>query len=288
MSPIRSSLLFLLIFLVNKSSSLSASNYVALNVPSVSSVSASVSSLASSYSAVHQKKVVIVGGGPVGLATALTLSHPPHSCHVTVLERTVGETAVSTYDPSKAYLYNINPRGLTWFDNNITTTPDALQKLEVAGSEAANGVGRLVIVPADPATPIPEPKMVSPAVVGNTNGTAATIAKKRPSYWVPRHCMVGLLQECIHEQEMDRSQLRGLNETIGPVTLLGGKHFASVTVNEAVSDNPNGPRVMVQTTDGSVYPAHLVVAADGLDSAVRKALAAAAPPASTKGGSKSS
>jgi kynurenine 3-monooxygenase len=209
----------------------------------------------------------------VGLATALTLSHPPHSCHVTVLERSTGTTAVSSYDPGKAYLYNINPRGLTWFDNKITTTPDALVKLEKAASAAANGLGSIVIVPADPTQPIPAPKTVS------VSGNIKTFSKKRPSYWIPRHRMIEALQECIHEQEMDRSQLTGLKEggVIGQVTMFSGKQFASVT--------STATGLVVQTTDGSEYSADLVVAADGIDSAVRQALAGKAPATGSATGS---
>jgi kynurenine 3-monooxygenase len=287
-SPVRSSLLFvLLLCLVQKSSSLASTTVpTALAGTSLSSVSAasksqSQSKSQSSKSAVFQKTVVIVGGGPVGLATALTLSHPPHSCHVTVLERTSGVSAVSSYDPGRAYLYNINPRGLTWFDNKVTTTPDAFAKLEVAASAAANGAGNIVIVPGDPALPIPEPKSVSVSVSAGKSSNTTDSQKKRPSYWIPRHCMITVLQDCIHEQEMDRSQLTGLKDTIGRVTVIPGKQFASVTATttDTVADGGGGSMVVVQTTDGSTYPAHLVVAADGIDSAVRQALAGKAPAA---------
>jgi hypothetical protein len=46
--------------------------------------------LASSSTAVNEEEervAVIVGGGPVGLASALTLSNPPHSYRCIVLEK---------------------------------------------------------------------------------------------------------------------------------------------------------------------------------------------------------
>lgn len=77
------------------------------------------------------KEAVIIGGGPVGLACALTLSNPPHCYNVTVLEK--AET-VSTYDPTKAYLYNVNPRGLAMLDK----FPTAIEKIVGKSSQWVN------------------------------------------------------------------------------------------------------------------------------------------------------
>ena len=53
------------------------------------------------------EKAIIIGGGPVGLATALTLADEPHCYDVSVFEAAAPEE----YDPTKAYLYNVNFRG---------------------------------------------------------------------------------------------------------------------------------------------------------------------------------
>jgi len=60
------------------------------------------------------RQAVIVGGGPVGLAAALTLSNSPHCYNFIVLEKTSGQESVARYDPSRAYLYNVNALGQEW------------------------------------------------------------------------------------------------------------------------------------------------------------------------------
>jgi 2-polyprenyl-6-methoxyphenol hydroxylase-like FAD-dependent oxidoreductase len=72
-------------------------------------------------------------------------------------------------------------------------------------------------------------------------------------------------------------------DDVGTVTVCNtvtDNQADGATNTNSATDNGSlcsAPGLMVHTTDGSVYLAHLFVAADGVDSAVRKALAAAAP-----------
>jgi kynurenine 3-monooxygenase len=217
----------------------------------------------------RNKQCVIVGGGPVGLATALTLARPPHSYQVTVLEQTAGATNVKQYDPTRSYLYNINPRGLDWFEEHDCTTrtaaapASAMKKLVRAGSAPKDGMGSIVIVPADPATPIPPPKQVS--ISGQIKLT------NRTNYWIPRHQMVELLLECCeehnHEQQLaDNTDTAAVDSMSTTIQVHTGKRVDSIVPAE-------NDILLVHCKDGSVFAGCLVVAADGIDSAVRSILA---------------
>ena len=218
----------------------------------------SSSSSSSSSAIVHSKTAVIVGGGPVGLATALTLSQAPHNYQVTVLEKT---PHVSTaFDPTRAYHYNLNERGLQWMDQ----FPAVLHKLQTRAVIPTSGMGRVCYIPADPTHPIPNVEERS------TVRNIAPIQMKR-TMWIPRHELVQLLQECCLEptdptRTSDHNSSTSTTTTTGSIQLLPGKQVHDLAVD------PNTQELLVTCVDGTVYQAALVVAADGMDSAVRSCL----------------
>lgn len=192
---------------------------------------------------------MVVGGGPVGLASAITLSNAPHFYDVVVLEQS---EKASGYDPTKAFLYLVNARGQEW----TKRFPSVQEKLVERGS-VSHGFGNWVTVPADPNEAVP-PKFPR----GNSS---------EPGYWVPRHAMVDLLEEVIEDQERSR-QREGLK--IGSIQVLPCQQCQSLKT----LDDGQVEVTVLDTTDENArfehsFVGNLVVGADGMNSAVRDCLA---------------
>ena len=206
------------------------------------------------------KDCVVVGGGPVGLATALTLSRKPHGYRVTVLEQSGGtssSTSVANYNPSRSFLYNINSRGLSWFHQEH---PFALEKLAERGLPPdSQGRSTILRVAADPKVPVPQPALLS--MGGPLSANATTMM----SYWIQRHETVDLLAKACKVQN---EELLASSTSCGSITVLEGKCVRTVT-----SDDEGSDLITVECEDGTSYTASLVVAADGIESSVRKVLA---------------
>jgi 2-polyprenyl-6-methoxyphenol hydroxylase-like FAD-dependent oxidoreductase len=193
----------------------------------------------------NKKKAIVVGGGPVGLATAITLSSPPHCMDVTLFE----QSTPSAYDATKAYLYMVNGRGQTWTER----FPAVQQRLEERGSGAMGGFGGFCIVPADPEEAIPEPKQLS----------ISDLKMVKKSYWIPRHTMTSLLEEVIREQQASGK------DGYGSVDVCLLKQFVDVETSDdgmlkVTVQNADDPNVRYKES----FTANLVVAADGMNSRV--------------------
>lgn len=180
---------------------------------------------------------------------------------------------MAKYDASKAYLYNMNPRGLEW----AAKFPSVLDKLFERGS-LSTGMSKFIQVPADPLVPIPSDGKVGIGRVDEAREAAKLDPKNNLaecSIWIPRHSMVGLLVEACQEQEEQR--LLKNDETlqdVRPIHLFFGKNFASVEPHQLAETWPAGCRpLVVKCTDGTTFEADLVVGADGIDSGVRNCLA---------------
>mmetsp|Transcript_17105 Transcript_17105/g.32353 ORF Transcript_17105/g.32353 Transcript_17105/m.32353 type:complete len:438 (+) Transcript_17105:179-1492(+) len=201
---------------------------------------------------------IVIGGGPIGLASALMLANPPHCYNVTVYEESNRETTQSKclFDPALAYLYNVNARGQT-FTKEFPFVHENLIERSVAASQT-----RFVLSPANP-----DDDLVIQSVPSMSNDE---------SYWIPRHKMVNLLQDAIdrHNNAIDCSEdgSETRNIELGRVEVQSGMGCIDVLPTMSSSGCQVGAVLENQEGDTITSCANLIVAADGIHSKVRQCL----------------
>jgi 2-polyprenyl-6-methoxyphenol hydroxylase-like FAD-dependent oxidoreductase len=203
-----------------------------------------------------EKYAIVIGGGPIGLATALMLANAPHYYNVTIYEATDRKNTQSRclFDPALAYLYNVNARGQT-FTKAFPFVHDNLIKRSVAASQT-----KFVLSPANPLD-----DLVVRLVPTMSEGE---------SYWIPRHEMVNLLQDAIDEHNDDRLEAKSEKDCeLGKIEVQSGMECIHVSP-DVTSSSLSRVKVVLKSREGealTVY-ASLVVAADGIHSKVRQCL----------------
>jgi 2-polyprenyl-6-methoxyphenol hydroxylase-like FAD-dependent oxidoreductase len=184
-----------------------------------------------------RRNVLIVGGGPSGLATALMLALRGWT-NITVLEK---RPAADYYEPDKSFNYLIDGRGQKITD--LLGLTEQLSEIGVPNTEfyvtriQPNGSRKTLKVP-----------LVDP--------------KRKTAYWVSRRAFVKLLDQEIKRNWLDR--IRVLFNT------------KCLQINKTAINNTEEEKLSVVATeeDGSLirFEPDLLVGCDGLYSLVRNTL----------------
>eukprot|EP00559_Dactyliosolen_fragilissimus_P004421 CAMPEP_0184870354 /NCGR_PEP_ID=MMETSP0580-20130426/37192_1 /TAXON_ID=1118495 /ORGANISM="Dactyliosolen fragilissimus" /LENGTH=566 /DNA_ID=CAMNT_0027372391 /DNA_START=255 /DNA_END=1955 /DNA_ORIENTATION=+ len=214
-----------------------------------------------------KRNAIIIGGGPVGLAAALTLAKAPHSFDVTVYEATPDDSPSSTriFDPTKAYSYLINARGqkFTSGGKHNRYFPEIQTFIESMGVPLG---GAFAVVPWDPKKAIPKSS--------NTIMPFSDKRKKINPYWIPRHSLINIMHDVI---EMYNSNKTLAGNDMGTIEYFSGIKCVDVKASEEHTSEVNSSSVLVtlqNTVNGteSLESCQLLVGADGIDSKVRDCL----------------
>ena len=131
----------------------------------------------------EREQAIVVGGGPVGLSTALVLVNRGYD--VSLFEATSTDE-IKAFNPAMAYLYNINERGQA-FTNMF---PSSIHEKLVESSVASTDAG-FMVASGDVKEEIKFPKLPNFGVT-------------TPSYWIPRHKMTVLMWDAVDEHNKAR------------------------------------------------------------------------------------
>ncbi|MEH1892792.1 MAG: NAD(P)/FAD-dependent oxidoreductase [Nostoc sp.] len=130
----------------------------------------------------YKKNVVIMGGGPAGLGTALMLAKRGWK-DITVIEK---RPSADYYEPDKSFSYQIDGRG-----QKLTDLLELTAKL--ADLSVANTEFYLTLIKKDGTR--------------KTTKLPITDSKRKTAYWLPRASFVELLYQEIHQHWQDSIQV---------------------------------------------------------------------------------
>ncbi|WP_298913069.1 NAD(P)/FAD-dependent oxidoreductase [uncultured Nostoc sp.] len=130
----------------------------------------------------YKKNVVIMGGGPAGLGTALMLAKRGWK-DITVIEK---RPSADYYEPDKSFSYQIDGRG-----QKLTDLLELTAKL--ADLSVANTEFYLTLIQKDGTR--------------KTTKLPITDSKRKTAYWLPRASFVELLYQEIHQHWQDSIQV---------------------------------------------------------------------------------
>ncbi|MEH2117337.1 FAD-dependent oxidoreductase [Nostoc sp.] len=130
----------------------------------------------------YKKNVVIMGGGPAGLGTALMLAKRGWK-DITVIEK---RPSADYYEPDKSFSYQIDGRG-----QKLTDLLEITAKL--ADLSVANTEFYLTLIQKDGTR--------------KTTKLPITDSKRKTAYWLPRASFVELLYQEIHQHWQDSIQV---------------------------------------------------------------------------------
>jgi len=185
--------------------------------------------------------ILICGGGPVGLAMALSLAQRGYN-DIHVLER---NPSASYFEVDKSYLYRIDGRGQKLTDQLgitermaevSTTTPEFLNITIIKSDRSVTTVP----APADP--------------------------RQKTAYWLPRRALLSFLHSRIEENDTYRDA----------ITFHYGTTIEGLSLPENLQSMEAEACVRVRCMDGTIvnYSTTKVLGCDGMNSKIRTGLAA--------------
>lgn len=183
----------------------------------------------------NHSNVLIVGGGPAGLATALMLAHRGWT-KITVLEK---RPSADYYEPDKSFNYLINGRGQKLTD--LLGLTDSLSKLGVPNTEFS--ITRIFASGKRKTSKLP-----------------SFFSNRKTAYWIPRQVFVQLLYEEIERNWQDQ------------ITVLFDTQCTAI--NKITTQGIQTLEVVAQQAHKQVerFEPFFLVGCDGLKSIVRNKL----------------
>ncbi|BAU07907.1 unknown protein [Fischerella sp. NIES-3754] len=185
----------------------------------------------------YHQNVLIVGGGPAGLATALMLAKRGWT-NITVLEK---RPTADYYEPDKSFNYLIDGRGQKFTD--LFGLTQQLATLSVPSTEFYLTV-------------------IKPNGSRKTSKVPVVDPKRKTAYWIPRRAFVNLLYQEIQKNWSNH------------ITVLFNTQCLEINKIDIDSEDAAKLEVFAQTNNNSKtkFEPDFLVGCDGINSIVRETL----------------